>query len=83
MNIKVTVKPQNSVVTSIKSNKSVVSSVNIGSKPELSLGQLKNVEATDPDDREALIYDSATNKYIVKPIVVDSNNIINVAGGTF
>jgi hypothetical protein len=73
MSIKVTVKPK----------KAVVSSVNIGPKPTLNLGQLENVDASDPDDREALIYDAATNTYIVKPIVVDSNNIINVAGGTF
>jgi hypothetical protein len=83
MSIKVTVKTQNSVVTSVKPRKTVVSSVNIGPRPDLTLGQILNVDATDPDDREALIYDATTNKYIIKPIVVDSNNIINVAGGTF
>jgi hypothetical protein len=72
-----------SIKVSIKPKKSVVSSVNIGPKPNLTLGQILNVDTTDPDDREALIYDAATNKYVIKPIVVDSNNIINVAGGTF
>jgi hypothetical protein len=68
---------------SIKPKKTSVSSVNIGPRPSLNLGQILNVDASDPDDREALIYDAAENKYIIKPIVVDSNNIINVAGGTF
>jgi hypothetical protein len=68
---------------SIKPKKTAISSVNIGPRPSLSLGQILNVDASDPDDNEALIYDAEMNKYIVKPIVVDSNNIINVAGGTF
>jgi hypothetical protein len=68
---------------SIKPKKTSVSSVNIGPRPSLNLGQILNVDASDPDDNEALIYDAASNKYIIKPIVVDSNNIINVAGGTF
>jgi hypothetical protein len=73
MSIKVTVKPK----------KAVVSSVNIGPKPSLNLGQILNVDASDPDDGEALVYDAATNKYVVKSIVVDANNITNIAGGTF
>jgi hypothetical protein len=83
MSIKVTVRPQNSVVTSVKSNKAVVSSVNIGPKPNLTLGQLLNVDASDPDDGEALVFDALSNQYIVKPIVVDGNNITNIAGGLF
>jgi hypothetical protein len=71
------------IKVSIKPKKTSVSSVNIGPRPSLNLGQILNVDAFDPDDREALIYDAASNKYIIKPIVVDSNNIINVAGGTF
>ncbi len=73
MSIKVTVKP----------NKSVISSVNIGPKPSLTLGQLLNVDASDPDEGEVLAYDAASNKYVVKPITVFANNITNIAGGTF
>jgi hypothetical protein len=73
MSIKVTVKPK----------KAVVSSVNIGPKPNLTLGQLLNVDATDPDNGEVLVYDDVQKKYIVKPVVVDSNNITNIAGGLF
>lgn len=73
MSIKVTVKPK----------KAVVSSVNIGPKPSLTLGQLLNVDATDPDNGEVLVYDDVQKKYIVKPVIVDSNNITNIAGGLF
>lgn len=72
-----------SIKVSIKPKKAVVSSVNIGPKPTLNLGQLQNVDATDPDDGETLVYDASINKYVVKPIVVDANNITNIAGGFF
>jgi hypothetical protein len=72
-----------SIKVSIKPKKAVVSSVNIGPKPTLNLGQLQNVDASDPDDGEVLVYDGATNKYVVKPVVVDANNITNIAGGLF
>jgi hypothetical protein len=83
MSIKVTVRPQNSVVTSVKTRKTAVSSINIGSKPDLRLGELLNVDATNPDDGETIVYDAVQNKYVVKPIVVDGNNITNIAGGLF
>jgi hypothetical protein len=73
MSIKVTVKPK----------KAVVSSVNIGPKPNLTLGQLLNVDATDPDNGEVLVYDDVQKKYIVKSVIVNSNNITNVSGGIF
>lgn len=83
MAIKVTVNPRNSVVTSVKTNKTVVSSVNVGPKPDLTLGQIKNVDASDPDNGEVLVYDASLNKYVVKPIIIDGNNITNLTGGTF
>jgi len=83
MSIKVTVRPQQSIVSSVKTSKSVVSSVNIGPKPNLNLGQIQNVDATDPDNGEALIYDGVLEKYVVKSIIVDSNNIPNLTGGSF
>jgi len=83
MTIKVSIRSNTLGQVSIKPKKTTVSSVSIGPRPSLSLGQILNVDASNPDDNEALIYDAETNKYIIKPIVVDSNNIINVAGGTF
>ena len=73
MSIKVTIKPK----------KAVVSSVNIGPKPNLTLGQILNVDATDPDNGEVLVYDDVLKKYVVKPILVDSNNVTNITGGSF
>jgi hypothetical protein len=73
MSIKVTIKPK----------KAVVSSVNIGPKPNLTLGQILNIDATDPDDGEVLVYNSSLQKYVVKQILIDSNNIINLIGGSF
>jgi hypothetical protein len=71
------------IKVSIKPKKTAVSSVNIGPRPFVSLGQLTNVDATNPDDGETIVYDANENKYVVKPITVTSNNITNVAGGTF
>jgi hypothetical protein len=72
-----------SISVTIKPRKTTVSSVNIGPKPNLTLGQILNVDASDPDDGEALIFDAALNEYVVKPITINSNNITNIAGGTF
>jgi len=72
-----------SISVTIKPRKTTVSSVNIGPKPNLTLGQILNVDASDPDDGEVLVYDASQNKYVVKPIVVNANNITNIAGGTF
>jgi hypothetical protein len=73
MSIKVTIKPK----------KAVVSSVNIGPKPNLTLGQILNIDATDPDDGEVLVYNSSLQKYVVKQILIDSNNVTNLTGGSF
>lgn len=71
------------ITVTVKPKKTAVSSVNIGPKPSLTLGQIINVDASDPDNGEALIYDAQTGKYVVKEITVSSNNITNVFGGTF
>jgi hypothetical protein len=68
---------------SIKPQKTAISSINIGPRPTISLGQLINVDASSPDNNEALIFDADSNSFVVKPILVDSNNITNLAGGTF
>jgi hypothetical protein len=71
------------ISVTIKPRKTTVSSVNIGPRPNVTLGQILNVDASDPDNGETLIYDAQQNKYVVKEITVTSNNIINVSGGTF
>jgi hypothetical protein len=72
-----------SIKVSIKPRKTVVSSVNIGPKPNLNLGQILNVDDSDPDNGETIVYDATLNKYVVKEITVTSNNITNVHGGLF
>lgn len=83
MPISVTINPRTNIVSKITQKKTTISSVNIGPKTNVSLGEIINVDASDPDDGEALIFDASQNKYVIKPIVVDANNITNIAGGTF
>jgi hypothetical protein len=83
MSISVVVRPVENVTTSVKSERTVVSSVTIAPQTTIALGNLTNVDASDPDDGETLVFDAATNTFIVKEIVVDSNNITNINGGTF
>ena len=82
MAISVTLKPQTNIVTSVRTTKTAVSSISL-TTPVLSLGEIVNVDATDPDDGETLVYDATTNKYIVKKLQITGNDIINIAGGTF
>jgi hypothetical protein len=67
----------------VKPTKTVVSAVTIAPQTSVSLGSLTNVDASDPDDGETLVYDATLAKYIVKAITVDSNNVTNINGGTF
>jgi len=67
----------------VKPTKTVVSAVTIAPQTSVSLGSLTNVDATDPDDGETLVYDATIAKYVVKAITVDSNNVTNINGGSF
>jgi hypothetical protein len=71
------------LIVTVKPTKTIVSSVTIAPQTSVSLGSLTNVDASDPDDGETLVYDATAGKYIVKAITIDSNNITNVNGGTF
>lgn len=71
------------LVVTVKPTKTVVSSVTIAPQTSVSLGNLTNVDASDPNDGETLVYEASTSKYVVKPVSVDSNNITNIQGGTF
>jgi hypothetical protein len=67
----------------VKPTKTIVSSVTIAPQTTVSLGNLTNVDASDPDEGETLVYDASQAKYVVKAITVDSNNITSINGGTF
>lgn len=84
MSISVVVRPVESVVSVVKPTKTIVSSVStIAPQASISLGGLTNVDASDPDDGETLVYDATQSIYVVKEIQVNSNNITNINGGTF
>lgn len=67
----------------VRQRRSVVSSVTVGNRNPLSLGELVNVRITDPEDGEVLVFDSATNSYVLRPVSVTSNNISSITGGRF
>lgn len=82
-NIRVTLTEPLATSVKIKPRKAVVSTVQIGPRTQLHLGDLLDVDASNPDNGETLVYDEATHEYIVKPIVVNSNNITSIQGGFF
>ena len=71
------------IQVSVKPTKTVVSSVTIAPQTSVSLGNLTNVDASDPNEGETLVYDASSAKYVVKAITVDSNNITSINGGSF
>jgi hypothetical protein len=71
------------LIVKVRPTKTIVSSVTVAPQTTLSLGNLTNVDASDPDDGETLVYDESLGKYVVKAITVDSNNITSINGGTF
>lgn len=64
------------ISVTIKPNKTTVSSVTIGPQANVSLSQLNNVDASDPDNNETLVYDSGVGKFVVKTLPI-------IQGGTF
>ena len=50
------------LVVTVKPTKTVVSSVTIAPTTTVSLGNLNNVDASDPNDGETLVYDAAVSK---------------------
>lgn len=64
------------IIVKIKPNKTAVSSVSFGAQPQVSLGQITNVDDSDADNNEVLVYEEGSGKYVVKTIPV-------VQGGTF
>lgn len=60
----------------IKPNKTTVTSVQIAKTASLYLSQIADVDATNPDNGEVLVYDSVSQKYTVKTLPV-------IRGGTF
>lgn len=74
INVKV---KNNPVRVSVTAKPSVVTQVkNFASAGSMTLGQLLNVDATDADNGETLVYDETLNKYVIKVLP-------KIQGGTF
>lgn len=56
--------------------KKTVRTVSIGASPYDQLTDLKDVDATDVDNNETLVYDETTGKFVVKVLPI-------INGGTF
>lgn len=82
MAINVVVNTNNASTVQVKPTKTVAT-VAFTPSANITLGSLTNVDASDPDDGEALVFDAATQTFIVKEISIDSNNITNINGGAF
>ena len=64
-------------------NKSVAS-VSVAPSANISLGSLTNVDASNPENNDVLVYDAANSRFVVAPYTVDANtNITNINGGLF
>lgn len=77
MAVKVTVlsTPKNRISIN-KQDRKQVRSVGIVPENASTLSGLKDVDASDPDNNETLVYDEATGKYVIKTLPI-------VNGGTF
>ncbi len=75
-NYKVEISPNRPIDIEIKPNKTAVTSVEIARTVKFPLQELTNVDGTDPDDGEVLVYEASSQLYVVKALPF-------VRGGTF
>ncbi len=75
-NYKVEINPGRPIDIAIKPNKTAVTSVEIARTVKFPLQELTNVDGTDPDDGEVLVYEASSQLYVVKALPF-------VRGGTF
>jgi hypothetical protein len=57
----------------------LITSPNHGVRPNIALDDLNNVSTTNVENGYALIYNSVTNRYEMRPVT----EFPNIAGGTF
>lgn len=67
-NYKVELNPGQPIEVSIRPNRTAVTSVEISKTAKFALQELTNVDGTDPDDGEVLVYEASSNLYVVKTI---------------
>jgi hypothetical protein len=77
MPITAIVNTNQSTTVEIKTNKTTVSMLPILTTADIaSLSQIQDVDASNPDNNEVLVYDQTQNKYVIKTLPI-------VQGGTF
>lgn len=77
MAVKVTVVSDNKNRISINNqNRTSIRTVAITPSSSTTISSLSDVDATDPNENETLVYDEASGKYVVKILP-------NISGGTF
>lgn len=70
MGTRITIKPrkQNINVTSAPKNRIQINTGGASAAGIDTITELRDVDASDADNNETLVFDSATQKYIVKPL---------------
>ena len=84
MPVKATVNSSSSYTVQVKPTKSVVSSIVARATTEsISLGSLTNVDTSNADDGETLVFNAGTGKYVVQQLTDSGLNIASINGGSF
>ncbi len=80
----VTINSNPATTVSLKPSSKTVATVSTSPSSNISLGDLTNVDVAGAGDNEVLIFDAANNNFVVSPITLDANTIIeNIVGGSF
>lgn len=85
VNVKVNLDANNrlKVVTPAVGGQSTVTTLKSQFATVDAIGELKDVIEGTPQDGYTLVYDSATNKYVVQQLTNQDINLASVDGGTF
>ena len=85
VNVKVNLDANNrlKVVTPAVGGQSTVTTLKSQFATVDAIGELKDVIEGTPQDGYTLVYDSATNKYVVQQLTNQDINLASVNGGTF
>lgn len=75
-NYKVELNPQVPISVQVKPNRSTVTSVQIAKSASIPLAQISDVDSSDPNDGETLVYNASTGLYVIQILPF-------VRGGTF
>lgn len=77
MAVKVTVvSPAKNRISINNQERKLIRTVGVTPQTIDNLAELKDVDASDPDNNETLVYDEASGKYVVKTLPI-------ITGGTF